>query len=260
MNSDPDPFEQGERAARQDIPAEANPYQDGSEQHALRGLRGGLLRQMPPFGAPVTVHGHPPQRFDQQMSRGHGVPLRQHPFVHAPAKILRDASNATAPEPALEYLRHVGPLTGTTLHQLDGATVTVEPIIELGDDPAGLSGNIRRRGRFGGGRGQGLARGAPSLRQEPHHAGEKPHQQRKAGKLTADAEIHVGHLRIAGRDPPSLPKDTTASAGYARPATPPVRWLTVPRCGSRPRRPRMTCPRGRRADRVHRPSARRRRR
>jgi hypothetical protein len=35
MNSDPDPFEQGERAARQNIPAEANPYQDGSEEHAL---------------------------------------------------------------------------------------------------------------------------------------------------------------------------------------------------------------------------------
>jgi hypothetical protein len=28
-------FEQGERAARQNIPAEANPYQDGSEQHSL---------------------------------------------------------------------------------------------------------------------------------------------------------------------------------------------------------------------------------
>jgi hypothetical protein len=35
MNSDPDPFEQGERAARENIPAEANPYQDGSEQHSL---------------------------------------------------------------------------------------------------------------------------------------------------------------------------------------------------------------------------------
>jgi hypothetical protein len=35
MNVDPDPFEQGERAAGQNIPAEANPYQDGSEQHAL---------------------------------------------------------------------------------------------------------------------------------------------------------------------------------------------------------------------------------
>ena len=35
MNSDPDPFEQGQNAARQKIPAEANPYQDGSEQHAL---------------------------------------------------------------------------------------------------------------------------------------------------------------------------------------------------------------------------------
>ena len=35
MTSDPDPFEQGQRAARQNIPAEANPYQDGSEQHAL---------------------------------------------------------------------------------------------------------------------------------------------------------------------------------------------------------------------------------
>ena len=35
MNSDPDPFEQGEHAARRNIPAEANPYQDGSEEHAL---------------------------------------------------------------------------------------------------------------------------------------------------------------------------------------------------------------------------------
>ncbi|MEH2502410.1 MULTISPECIES: hypothetical protein [unclassified Bradyrhizobium] len=35
MNSDPDPFEQGQRAARQHIPAEANPYRDGSEEHAL---------------------------------------------------------------------------------------------------------------------------------------------------------------------------------------------------------------------------------
>jgi hypothetical protein len=35
MNSDPDPFEQGERAAGQNIPAEANPYRDGSEEHAL---------------------------------------------------------------------------------------------------------------------------------------------------------------------------------------------------------------------------------
>ncbi|MFN5684815.1 hypothetical protein, partial [Bradyrhizobium sp.] len=35
MSTDPDPFEQGERAARENIPAEANPYQDGSEQHAL---------------------------------------------------------------------------------------------------------------------------------------------------------------------------------------------------------------------------------
>ncbi|WP_316162966.1 MULTISPECIES: hypothetical protein [unclassified Bradyrhizobium] len=32
MSTDPDPFEQGERAARE---AEANPYHDGSEQHAL---------------------------------------------------------------------------------------------------------------------------------------------------------------------------------------------------------------------------------
>ncbi|MDF3811676.1 MULTISPECIES: hypothetical protein [Rhodopseudomonas] len=30
-----DPFEQGESAARKSIPAEANPYQDGSEEHAL---------------------------------------------------------------------------------------------------------------------------------------------------------------------------------------------------------------------------------
>jgi hypothetical protein len=30
-----DPFEEGERAAREKIPAEANPYQDGSEEHSL---------------------------------------------------------------------------------------------------------------------------------------------------------------------------------------------------------------------------------
>jgi hypothetical protein len=30
-----DPFEQGQLAARENIPAAANPYQDGSEQHAL---------------------------------------------------------------------------------------------------------------------------------------------------------------------------------------------------------------------------------
>jgi hypothetical protein len=35
MTTDPDPFEQGQRAAREGIPAQANPYQDGSEQHAL---------------------------------------------------------------------------------------------------------------------------------------------------------------------------------------------------------------------------------
>ena len=35
MSPDPDPFEQGQRAAQANIPAEANPYQDGSEQHAL---------------------------------------------------------------------------------------------------------------------------------------------------------------------------------------------------------------------------------
>jgi hypothetical protein len=35
MAADPDPFEQGQRAARERIPAEGNPYQDGSEQHAL---------------------------------------------------------------------------------------------------------------------------------------------------------------------------------------------------------------------------------
>jgi hypothetical protein len=35
MTPDPDPFEQGQLAARQNIPAGGNPYQDGSEQHAL---------------------------------------------------------------------------------------------------------------------------------------------------------------------------------------------------------------------------------
>jgi hypothetical protein len=35
MTGDPDPFEQGQRAARKKIPAEANPYQAGSDEHSL---------------------------------------------------------------------------------------------------------------------------------------------------------------------------------------------------------------------------------
>ncbi|QIP01352.1 hypothetical protein [Bradyrhizobium symbiodeficiens] len=33
--TDRDPFAEGERAARQNIPAEANPYSDGSDEYAL---------------------------------------------------------------------------------------------------------------------------------------------------------------------------------------------------------------------------------
>jgi hypothetical protein len=33
--NDRDAFAEGERAARKNIPAEANPYQDGSDEHAL---------------------------------------------------------------------------------------------------------------------------------------------------------------------------------------------------------------------------------
>ena len=35
MATDPDPFEQGQRAAREGVLAEGNPYQDGTDQHAL---------------------------------------------------------------------------------------------------------------------------------------------------------------------------------------------------------------------------------
>ncbi|MEW6147843.1 MAG: hypothetical protein ACOY3N_09670 [Bradyrhizobium sp.] len=35
MTVDSDPFTEGERAARENIPAEANPYRDGSDEHAL---------------------------------------------------------------------------------------------------------------------------------------------------------------------------------------------------------------------------------
>ncbi|MGY8663053.1 hypothetical protein Q3C01_11870 [Bradyrhizobium sp. UFLA05-109] len=35
MTADRDPFAEGERAARENIPREANPYQDGSDEHAL---------------------------------------------------------------------------------------------------------------------------------------------------------------------------------------------------------------------------------
>jgi hypothetical protein len=30
-----DPFDQGQRAARENIPAEANPYHEGSDEHSL---------------------------------------------------------------------------------------------------------------------------------------------------------------------------------------------------------------------------------
>ena len=33
--TDRDPFAEGEYAARQNIPAEANPYSDGGDEHAL---------------------------------------------------------------------------------------------------------------------------------------------------------------------------------------------------------------------------------
>jgi hypothetical protein len=33
--TDKDPFEEGQRAARKNIPAQANPYRDGSEENAL---------------------------------------------------------------------------------------------------------------------------------------------------------------------------------------------------------------------------------
>ena len=35
MTSDPDPFEEGQLAARKNLPAGANPYRDGSDEHAL---------------------------------------------------------------------------------------------------------------------------------------------------------------------------------------------------------------------------------
>jgi hypothetical protein len=35
MRTDPDPFEQGQRFARKNIPAETNPYRDGSDEHSL---------------------------------------------------------------------------------------------------------------------------------------------------------------------------------------------------------------------------------
>jgi hypothetical protein len=35
MTTAPDPFEEGQLAARKNIPAEANPYRDGSAEHSL---------------------------------------------------------------------------------------------------------------------------------------------------------------------------------------------------------------------------------
>ena len=35
MTTDPDPFEEGQLAARNNIPPEGNPYRDSSAEHAL---------------------------------------------------------------------------------------------------------------------------------------------------------------------------------------------------------------------------------
>jgi hypothetical protein len=35
MTTDADPFEEGQRAARKNIPAGANPYRDGTDEHSL---------------------------------------------------------------------------------------------------------------------------------------------------------------------------------------------------------------------------------
>ncbi len=35
MTTDPDPFDEGQQAARKNIPAEANPYRDGTDEHSL---------------------------------------------------------------------------------------------------------------------------------------------------------------------------------------------------------------------------------
>ena len=43
-----DPFEEGERAARENIPAEGNPYQDGTEEYALWSAGRELRRRLRP--------------------------------------------------------------------------------------------------------------------------------------------------------------------------------------------------------------------
>ena len=74
-----------------------------------------------------------------------------------------------------------------------------------------------------------LAGGTPSLGQQPHHGRQKANKQREAGELTAEAEIHVGHLRVRVARPPNAaertrrPRKDTAlaspsAAGY-RPAS-----------------------------------------
>ena len=57
MTTDPDPFEQGQRAARKAIPAEGNPYQDGTEQHALWASGHEQVRINYNDGRPAAVAG-----------------------------------------------------------------------------------------------------------------------------------------------------------------------------------------------------------
>jgi hypothetical protein len=63
-----DPTDEGERAAREGIPAEANPYQDGSQEHALwsaghervaGAIEAGKLRgrRLPPFSQRTNPGG-----------------------------------------------------------------------------------------------------------------------------------------------------------------------------------------------------------
>ena len=67
MTGDPDPFEQGQRAARENIPAGGNPYQDGSQEHALWAAGHEQVAGDRSRGPTKTVEG---QVFDQFRQAG----------------------------------------------------------------------------------------------------------------------------------------------------------------------------------------------
>src|SRR6266436_9631616 len=72
MTTDPDPFKEGQRAARRNIPAEGNPCRDGSDEHSLWASALAELAQGPWQALQAS-----------ETAFGRSVALRSRPAAHA---------------------------------------------------------------------------------------------------------------------------------------------------------------------------------